>query len=163
MSDFFDVRATKSSENFSNKAKLLGMTLEKQVEILNNNYKDKMSFSVVNNSFMHEEPLIELDWVNPEIRILELPEVENLHIGYIKGSYFDAEDWHKVRYANLGTIKLPKTLKEFNLRSLAHMPNLTSVWLWDSTEINLEEYAHSSIKMVIVQRTNGGKPLVYKL
>lgn len=163
MSTFFDVRATKSSENFSNKAKLLGMTLERQVEILNNNYKDKMSFHVINDSFMHEEPSIELDWVNPEIRILELPEVENLHIGYIKGSYLDNEDWLKVRYANLVTIKLPKTIKKFNLRSISHMPNLTSVWLWDSTEMNLEECAHSNIKMVIVQRKDGGKPLVYKL
>lgn len=163
MAEFFDVRATKSSENFGNKAKILGMTVEKQVEILNNTYKDKMSFRVVRDTYAETEPFIELDWVNPEIRILELPEVENLRIGYIKGSYFDNVDWRNIKYANLGTIKLPRTVKEFRLRSLDHMPNLTSVWLWDSTEVNLEKSFYSNIKMVVIQRTDGGKPIVYKL
>ena len=162
MSDFFDVRKNKSSENFNNKSRLLGLSIEKQVEHLNNTYKDKMLFHVVKDIYTGEN-IIELYWVNPEIRILELPEVDNLSIGYIKGIYFDENEYLSVKYAKLGTIKLPKTIKKFKIRDLCHMPNLSSIWLWDTTELDLEKPSYSNVNMVIVQKVNGGKPIVYRI
>lgn len=149
---YIDVRKTKVAENFNNKCKLMDIDIDTQVEKLNKIYAGKLHFKKDRN--LDGLEVIIIDWINPEIRILELPEVENIEIGYVMG-------WMKDN--NITTIKLPKTMKSINWSDLSQFHKLNSLWIWDVTEINGEKSWINSVKMLVVQKINGGKPIVYKV
>lgn len=150
--NYIDVRKTKVAENFNNKCQLMGIDTDTQVENLNRIYESKLSFKKDRN--LYGEEVIRICWMNPEIRILELPEVENLEIGYVMG-------WMKDN--NITTIKLPKTVKSVEWSDFSQFNKLNSLWIWDTTEIKGEKSWMSSIKMLVVQKINGEKSEVYRV
>ena len=152
---YIDVRKTKSSEHFYAKCALMNVDINTQIEILNKMYDGKLHFIVGKEPFSAKETAM-LDWVHDDIRILELPEVDNFEIGFVNshnGSY---------KPNNVGTLKLPKTMKSVRWNDLSQFHNLTSLWIWDTTELIGEKSYFSSIKMLIVQSSTGGKTKVYR-
>lgn len=155
-STYVDVRKTRTSESFNVKSSLLGLDMETQVDNLNKLYDGKLKFKIGENLYSRNK-VIELCYVNENIRILELPEVDNLEIGYVNRYYNFKHSGNTV-----GTLKIPKTMKELRWSDISQFHNLTSLWVWDTTELIGEKSTWNNVKMLMVQSTKGGKTQVYR-
>lgn len=149
MSEVIDIRKNKKSDNFNNKAKILGLSLEKQVEILNKNYEGLMKFEITNTFLESDKTSISLIDINENVRILELPEVENLIIHIVS-----------LQSNNVITLKLPKTMKQLAWWNLSSFRNLKNLWIWDDTVMIGEKPLYSQVERVFIQSTTGGKTKV---
>ena len=152
---YVDVRKTKVSEGFNVKSKILGVSINEQVENLNKIYESTLRFEVGHDLYS-EEQTVKLCWVNPNIRILELPEVDNLEIGYIDDYNFNKHSHDN----NVVTLKIPKAMEKLSWSDLSQFDRLNSVWIWDDTHILGERRHYSNVKMLITQHKDGRKPSV---
>lgn len=156
--NIIDVRSTRSSEAFANKALLLDLDKQSQVELLNKMYQGKLKFSVINDSVYNNEvkgfvtkERIQLSFVNSDIRILELPDVSELEIGYIR---YDGE---KLVNNNVITLKLPKSMKSFKLDTLNMFENLVNLWVWEDTELLDFNWAGRKHVNIFIRHNGTGK------
>lgn len=159
MATYVDVRKTKASENFNTKSKLLGVEMNRQVDALNKTYDGNLKFKVCTDFYTDKE-VIEICWVNPSIRILELPEVDSLKIGYINS--YTGDSLFRITENTVGTLKIPKSMQSLRWSDISQFHNLTSLWVWDTTIIEGERGAFSPVKMLFIQSTKGGKTQVYR-
>lgn len=160
--NYIDVKRSANSDSFARKSKLLGLSMEQQVELLNSNYKDKVEFVLNTDEWVDTPTHINIRWINPDIRILELPEVDNLNIGYVKISRNNEDTLENIlKGRKLSTLKLPKSMKSIYWSTFAQFSGLTSLWIWDTTELKGEKHC-SNIKMLVIQSTTGGKATVIK-
>lgn len=143
-----DIRRNKTTDNFTNKCKILSIDKDKQVEILNSFYKNKLIFEKRKN--FEGNYYIYLVHIDESVRILELPEVEDIIISLdtIKN--------------NVITLKLPKTIKKYNVMDLAFFQNLNSLWIYEDTELHGMEFSRKrNINLMILSNT-GKKDKFYK-
>ncbi len=99
----------KAGETFGIKAGMLGLDIDRQLEILNDFYQGKVEFD--KDSFWDKEmgakrDIICIKWVAEDIDDLKLPECE-----YIAAQVLFARDYK----GDLRTLRLPRCLKRVNL------------------------------------------------
>ena len=88
--------------------------------------------------------------IDESVRILEIPEIEDIRVSLdtIKN--------------NVITLKLPKTIKEFNVRELVFFQKLNSLWIYESTKLNgMESHRKGNISLMVLSNT-GKKDEFYK-
>lgn len=145
------VKGTKSTETFNNKAKLLNLSVDKQVEMLNTMYKGSVTFDRrLNDKVFIKE-------YKPDVISIELPECESLDMDRLLK--FDL----LILKNKLTSIKLPRCIKCFDLSS-AWVIKVKRIFMWDTTELIYRDYDsnYGNLEMVIIQSTQGGKPKIYK-
>lgn len=147
------VEKTKKHETFNKKAKMLNIGLDEQINMLNGMYADKgIRFRKDNENKVFAE-------ICKPIDVLELPEFD-----YYSECYPVRNDWHTSQFSSrLCTLKLPKSIKELDFKRL-RLPGISSLWVWDTTDIkNMDELRSQSLKMIVIRSTTGGKSKIFKL
>lgn len=165
------VEKNKKHETFNKKAKMLNIGLDEQINMLNSMYADKgIRFKKDNENKVFVE-------ICKSIDVLELPEFDYYSECYpvknklLDDSYFiniskHAKDFDGNHYSlfssRLLTLKLPKSIKEVDFKRL-RLPGVSSLWIWDTTDIkNMDELRSQSLKMIVIRSTTGGKSKIFK-
>ena len=139
-----DVKLDGVLKTFEVKKKLLGLSVEKQVEFLNKLYDGILDFTLYNSGS------VGIDLVDKSIRILELPDCDNI----------DADCVNVYNCKELITLKFPKSLSKIDINRFRG--RLKNIWIWDTTEIDLSRscWDTSSINLFI-QHVDNSKTEAY--
>lgn len=139
------------------KSKLLG--IEIKAELLSKLYNNIIEFKY------SEDGLLQVYRVNEDITSIELPDVP---LSPYDTFEYDALAFpHKTALNSFSsgkivtTVKLPKSLDYIEMRSL-WISKIKRLWLYDTTEIIGDVYS-TSLEMIVILSSKGGKPKVIKI
>ena len=142
-----DIRLNGARETFEVKKKLLGLDTKKQVELLNKLYDGLLTFKILFDN------TVSLDIIEENVRILEIPECDNL----------DANMIHTYNCKELITLKLPKTVKSININKFRGQHNLKNIWIWDTTEIKRDGLIWENTNInVFIRHTESDKVDIHR-
>lgn len=183
-----NIKSTDTSNAFADKCKVLGISKERQVEILNKKYAGQLLFGM-------DEGYVTLLHILTPVSILELPAVEelkirltavkndkNLDIKYGEQEIFKQE---LVAYnraieilSHLTTVKLPPTMTDVTNLWFDRAYNIEALWLWDNSNV-MEIYRNNDntfgkdghalvrtalhLNRVIIQHVDGRRPDLVKI
>lgn len=137
MSKVGSIKSNAQTESFNKKIKLMGIGIKEQCVSLNKLYNEKIKFALDN-----EEKII-IEKIDDSIRILELPECENIDFRYTG-----------TESNNIETLKLPKCLKEIDIHSIiANFHKIKSLWVWDYQVENIKEKTYGWYKIDLFIRS----------
>lgn len=149
--------STKKSESFGAKANLLQVGLDKQVEMLNAMYKDKVVFKV-SYGISGEVQGINIHSYAKDVISITLPETTE----------WDMDNLVEFSLSQhpLSSIKIPKCVEKIDITK-PWARRISRIFLWDTTEVDYAGRGFSGgsgdTEMVIIQSTTGGKPKIVKL
>lgn len=154
-SNYIDIKETSASKSFNMRSNLLGLDIDKQCEMLNKMYDGKIEFNVETITNTSNIPAIFIKDIDDNVRILELPECEHLRldgIGFFK------------THSNVGTVKLPKCIKEVEIRKLKwYFPKLKTVFAWEGQELFLDKRINPiGYDLVILRNEKGEKTKILR-
>lgn len=156
-----NILKTNSTVNsFEKKARLLGLDIYKQAEMLTKMYEGKLEFRV------NDENKIEIIVYSEDINVLEIPDIENLDTQYLLHKGIGLS--RRVLFNSLKTIKLPKSFPELDLSRAQWLYYVDRIFMWDTTPIvgsinDRLSYNMNKPLMIIVQSSTGGKSKIYNL
>lgn len=148
------LKTNKKAETFQQKADLLNLSLDEQVELLNKLYDKKLRFQV---SKLLDGTSITIDILDKTIEVLELPEVESINFKWI---FTKIRGRHKV-----DVIKFPKCMPPTPAREL-NLSMYNRVFAWDDNITNIQDFydreSFGVLEMIIMKYTDGRKPKIYR-
>lgn len=142
----------KKGRVFDVKAQMLGIDIDRKIELLNEMYKNKIVFKKSIHS-----GLIQIDSIDSTIDILELPEVSDL-------DYNDLFEYNCFR-GNLSVLKFPKCMSVISARDAYYLKRFERIFAWDDKIIDLNYIIAgygNNVKMIIIQYSDNKKAKIYR-
>lgn len=159
MNKYDVVKKGKKEESFGVKAKMLQLSMEEQVEMLNKMYNGRVVFGIYESGtgWSRDEKvkgIQVIDWADNVISI-DLPDLDCYNMDNLIGFVH--------MYKRLSSIKLPKTIVEIDL-SKGWCHNINRIYTWDTTSFKDNSCGSNNniLEMVIIQSTTGGKPKIIR-
>lgn len=153
------------ADNFNAKTKLLGINIDKQVELLNELYKDQLEFCItkrrelINGDIKAKYNIeVSISDKQEEVGSIILPECELLNIN----SLFSIHNLlnHKVQ-----SVIIPKCIKYIELSDIFWVKYIRRLFVWDTTELGFNDFNNSGytkLEMIIV-KSSKNKQKIYRV
>lgn len=176
--EVINIIGTETSRGFMDKCKILGLSKEKQIEILNKKYKNQLLFKEIRG-------YVTLINILTPVSILELPVVEDLKIRLNNmnddktfRSMYESTNRTKEILKHLRVVKLPPTITDLRELCFNKAFNIEALWVWDTSNImdiyksNDNSFGrngralvenNASLNRVIVQHVDGSRPTLIKI
>ena len=158
---------SKAGEKFDAKAKLLGLTIDQKVDMLNQLYKDQLEFKKIFFELENGdvERIVINDVLDKDSIKIVLPYVEEMNYELM----FDYLMLDKIN-----AVELPKELNKIVLRKVTWLDRINKIFMYNSTELDTYGFEGLPFSMIIpmvnrripifIKPVNGvGKAKVYNL
>lgn len=147
------IKADESTNRMGMVFNMLDMGIEKRIEMMNEQYKGKITFSKIYGG-------IYISRIEKGVTSIELPEESHLEF---ESLIMDA-------YSHIGeliSVKLPKACTSINLERASWVSYIKTLFVWDTTELTgtdgIGGLFGSCLERIIIQSTTGGKAQIINL
>lgn len=177
MGKYTVLNRTRQTESFGKKARILDVSVDEQVDMLNAMYKGKVVFGKVwynpdsNDEVYTEDDRrdrskctegIQICNVANDVLCIELPECDSL---CVQALLHDDLLWKKEK--SLMTIKMPKCLDKLVIDGKGWQHYVTRIFVWDTTELVFKQdsawWSGIRLELVAILSSSGGKNKVIKV